>query len=152
SARQRARFIRCRAMVRLSMIFSLSSESCFLLLYACTSFENLTRRRDLRYFVVMQTDGGVTVTLEGISKVYPNGFQALRDIHLGVEAGEWLVLVGPSGCGKTTTLRIIAGLEEPSGGTVRIAGQSVNSIAPWKRNVAMVFQRPALAPTHTVQQ
>jgi multiple sugar transport system ATP-binding protein len=100
----------------------------------------------------MQTDGGVAVTLEGISKIYPNGFQALRDINLGVDAGEWMVLVGSSGCGKTTTLRIVAGLEEPSGGTVQIAGKTVNRIAPWKRDVAMVFQRPALAPTHTVRQ
>jgi multiple sugar transport system ATP-binding protein len=100
----------------------------------------------------MQTKGGVAVALEGISKIYPDGSQALRDINLGVESGEWLVLVGPSGCGKTTTLRIIAGLEDPNGGDVKIGGQIVNSIAPWKRHVAMVFQRPALVPTHTVRQ
>lgn len=100
----------------------------------------------------MQTMGGVAVTLEGISKIYPNGFQALRDINLGVKSGEWLVLVGPSGCGKTTTLRIIAGLEVANDGAVKIGGQTVNRIAPWKRHVAMVFQRPALAPTHTVRQ
>ena len=100
----------------------------------------------------MQSDGGSAVILKNITKIYPNGFKALHGIDLKVESGEWLVLLGPSGCGKTTTLRIIAGLEEPSGGTVQIGDEIVNRTAPWKRNVAMVFQRPALAPTHTVRQ
>jgi multiple sugar transport system ATP-binding protein len=100
----------------------------------------------------MTTAGAVAVALENVSKTYPNGFHALRGMDLQVEASEWLVLVGPSGCGKTTTLRIIAGLEEPSDGTVRLAGQMANRVPPWRRDVAMVFQRPALAPSHTVRQ
>src|SRR6266508_3653324 len=100
----------------------------------------------------MQMDSAVGVSLEKIAKTYPNGFAAIRSMNLQATAGEWLVLVGPSGCGKTTSLRIIAGLEQASDGKVYINGQTVNTTPPWKRRVAMVFQRPALAPTHTVLQ
>jgi len=99
----------------------------------------------------MQGECGVAVHLGGVHKTYANGFAALRGLDVRVEAGEWLVLVGPSGCGKTTTLRIIAGLEEIDHGSVLIAGQDVRGVPPWRRGVAMVFQRPALAPTYTVR-
>src|SRR5260370_22502784 len=65
--------------------------------------------------------------------------------------GELLVLVGPSGCGKTTALRLIAGLESPTRGIIRLGGQVVNAWPPWRRDVGMVFQRPALYPHRTVR-
>ncbi|MCI0643039.1 MAG: ABC transporter ATP-binding protein [Gemmataceae bacterium] len=92
------------------------------------------------------------IRLDKVSKTYPNGVQALKDIELEAAAGEWLALVGPSGCGKTTTLRVISGLESPSSGLVRIAGKDVTQLEPWKRDVSMVFQRPALFPTKSVRQ
>jgi multiple sugar transport system ATP-binding protein len=100
----------------------------------------------------MPSDGGVAVELTDVSKTYPNGFPALRSVTLRVEPGEWLVLVGPSGCGKTTTLRIIAGLEEPSSGSILLDRGSVNRVPPWRRKLALLFQRPALVPTHLVRQ
>lgn len=90
------------------------------------------------------------VTLRGISKVYPGGVQALNPVDLKVLDGELLVLVGPSGCGKTTLLRIIAGLEEPSGGSVFIGETDVTGAHPKDRDVAMVFQNYALYPHMTV--
>lgn len=85
------------------------------------------------------------VILEGIEKRY-NDFVALRDIHLEVEDEELLILVGPSGCGKSTTLRIIAGLERPTRGTVHIGERVVDGLLPRDRNVSMVFQNYALYP------
>lgn len=99
----------------------------------------------------MHGESGADVQLRSIHKTYANGFAALRGVDLTVRHGEWLVLVGPSGCGKTTTLRVIAGLEEIQDGAVEIAGQDVRAVPPWRRGVAMVFQRPALAPTYTVR-
>jgi multiple sugar transport system ATP-binding protein len=90
------------------------------------------------------------VALEGVSKHYPNGVTALSDLTLHVGNGELLALLGPSGCGKTTTLRLIAGLETPTRGLVRIAGRMVNAVPPHQRQVALVFQRPALYPFLTV--
>ncbi|MBI3408050.1 MAG: ABC transporter ATP-binding protein [Planctomycetes bacterium] len=90
------------------------------------------------------------IVLEGLTKIYPSDVQALGNLNLGVPSGEWLVLVGPSGCGKTTTLRLIAGLETPTSGIIRIGGRVVNSLPPRQRDVAMVFQRPALFPNRTV--
>jgi multiple sugar transport system ATP-binding protein len=78
--------------------------------------------------------------------------EAVRDLTLTVADGELLVLVGPSGCGKTTTLRLIAGLEELTAGTIRIGGRVVNARPPRERDVAMVFQRPALYPHLTVRE
>src|SRR5436309_1324248 len=92
------------------------------------------------------------VVLERVSKCYPGGVQALDNLHLTAADGELLVLVGPSGCGKTTTLRLIAGLEAPSAGTIRIGGTIVNALPPRQRQVALVFQRPALYPHLTVRQ
>jgi len=94
------------------------------------------------------------VVLENLTKVYAEksgpGVTAVHAINLAVEDGEFMVLVGPSGCGKSTTLRMIAGLEEISGGTVAIDGQVVNHVLPKDRDIAMVFQNYALYPHMTV--
>jgi multiple sugar transport system ATP-binding protein len=86
------------------------------------------------------------ITLESLSKVYPDGTQAVTDLHLEVASGEFLVFVGPSGCGKTTALRMIAGLESITSGTVRLDGQVINDLPPKDRDIAMVFQNYALYP------
>jgi multiple sugar transport system ATP-binding protein len=91
-----------------------------------------------------------TVDLEHIGKVYPNGFEAVADLSLEVGDGEFMVLVGPSGCGKTTALRMVAGLEGISSGTLRIGGRPVNAVSPKDRDIAMVFQNYALYPHMTV--
>lgn len=93
-----------------------------------------------------------TVTLEKVSKVYPNGFEAVKDLDLDVAEGELMVMVGPSGSGKTTALRMVAGLEEISSGTLLMGGKVVNDLAPKDRNVAMVFQSYALYPHMTVAE
>ncbi|HSL63815.1 MAG TPA: sn-glycerol-3-phosphate ABC transporter ATP-binding protein UgpC [Gaiellaceae bacterium] len=92
------------------------------------------------------------VTFEEVDKVYPNGFHAVDDLTLEVHDGEFLVLVGPSGCGKTTALRMVAGLEEISDGTLKIGGRVVNDASPKERDVAMVFQNYALYPHLTVAE
>jgi multiple sugar transport system ATP-binding protein len=84
--------------------------------------------------------------LIGLGKVYADGTRAVDDLNLEIQDGEFLVLVGPSGCGKTTALRIIAGLEEISEGTVQIGGKVVNRVPSRDRDVAMVFQSYALYP------
>ena len=86
------------------------------------------------------------VTFDGVSKVYADGTTAVRDMDLEVQDGEFMVLVGPSGCGKTTALRMLAGLEDISKGTVRIGERVVNHVAPRDRDIAMVFQSYALYP------
>ena len=86
------------------------------------------------------------IALEEVSKVYPDGTLAVRDLSLEVQDGELMVFVGPSGCGKTSALRMIAGLEEITGGTVRIGETEVNDLPPKSRDVAMVFQNYALYP------
>jgi multiple sugar transport system ATP-binding protein len=86
------------------------------------------------------------VVLEKVSKVYADGTRAVDDLNLEIADGEFLVLVGPSGCGKTTALRMIAGLEEISEGTVRIGDRVVNHVPSRDRDVAMVFQSYALYP------
>jgi multiple sugar transport system ATP-binding protein len=93
-----------------------------------------------------------TIQLEGVTKVYPNHVQAVSDLSLDVADGEFMVLVGPSGCGKTTALRMIAGLEEISEGTVRVGGRVVNDLSPKERDIAMVFQNYGLYPHMTVAQ
>jgi ABC-type sugar transport system ATPase subunit len=92
------------------------------------------------------------VALEQVAKTYPNGVRAVHDLHLVVGDGELVVLVGPSGCGKTTTLRVIAGLEAPTSGQVRIGGRVVTAEPPHRRDVAVAFQRPALYPHLSVRQ
>jgi len=91
-----------------------------------------------------------SISLESVSKVYPNGFEAVRSLDLEIADGELMVVVGPSGCGKTTVLRMIAGLESVSGGTVSIGGRAVNNVAPRDRDIAMVFQNYALYPQMNV--
>ena len=91
------------------------------------------------------------VTLENVSKTFGE-VEAVKGISLDVEDKEFLVLLGPSGCGKSTTLRMIAGLEELSGGNIYIGGKLVNNMSPPDRDIAMVFQDYALYPHMTVYQ
>ncbi len=90
------------------------------------------------------------VSLDHVRKVYDNGFVAVHDATLSIEDGEFVVLVGPSGCGKSTTLRMIAGLESITSGTLRIGDRVVNDVAPKDRDIAMVFQNYALYPHMSV--
>src|SRR5256885_2728131 len=92
------------------------------------------------------------VSLENVSKVYPDGTVAVKDLSLELADGELVVLVGPSGCGKTTALRMVAGLEEITGGEIRIGDRVVNDLAPRERDIAMVFQNYALYPHKTVYE
>ncbi len=91
-----------------------------------------------------------SLSLKNICKVYPNGFEAVKDFNLEVEDQEFIIFVGPSGCGKSTTLRMIAGLEEISSGELKIDGKLVNDVEPKDRDIAMVFQNYALYPHMTV--
>jgi multiple sugar transport system ATP-binding protein len=90
------------------------------------------------------------VVFDQVNKVYPNGFQAIFDLNLTINDGEFLVLVGPSGCGKSTALRMVAGLEDVSTGDLRIGDRVVNDVSPRDRDIAMVFQNYALYPQMTV--
>lgn len=92
------------------------------------------------------------ITLKNVSKVYDNGFEAVKFINLDIVDGEFMVLVGPSGCGKSTTLRMIAGLEEISSGHLYIGEELMNKVDPQDRNIAMVFQNYALYPHMTVYE
>ena len=89
------------------------------------------------------------IVLEGVTKRF-KGATAVDDLDLEVEDGEFLVIVGPSGCGKTTTLRMLAGFDTPTSGSVMIGGKRVNAMPPKDRNLAMVFQNYALFPHMTV--
>ncbi len=91
-----------------------------------------------------------TVTFQEVSKVYPGDVRAVNNISLSIKDREFVVLVGPSGCGKTTTLRMLAGLEEISEGTLSIDGRVVNTVPPKDRDIAMVFQNYALYPHMSV--
>ncbi|MEO7987048.1 MAG: ABC transporter ATP-binding protein [Gemmatimonadales bacterium] len=93
-----------------------------------------------------------SVTLDRIRKTYPNGHVAARDLSLEIADGEFMVLVGPSGCGKSTALRVIAGLETPTGGRVLIGDRDVTDLPPQERDIAMVFQSYALYPHMTVRE
>jgi len=90
------------------------------------------------------------VIFDKVEKVYDNDVLAVHDLSLEIKDGEFVVLVGPSGCGKTTALRMVAGLEEISDGTVKIGGRVVNDLTPKERDIAMVFQNYALYPHLTV--
>src|SRR5215207_53250 len=90
------------------------------------------------------------VIFDKVEKVYDNDVHAVHDLSLEIRDGEFVVLVGPSGCGKTTALRMVAGLEEISDGTVQIGGRVVNDLTPKERDIAMVFQNYALYPHLTV--
>ncbi len=91
------------------------------------------------------------ITLDSVSKRFPDGYEAVKDMDLNVEDGEFVILVGPSGCGKSTALRMIAGLEDITEGELKIGGEVVNEKAPKDRDVAMVFQNYALYPHMSVR-
>jgi multiple sugar transport system ATP-binding protein len=93
-----------------------------------------------------------SIVLDKITKTYPNGVSAVRDVSLEIGDGEFMILLGPSGCGKSTTLRMIAGLEGISSGDIYIGGKRVNSVDPAQRDIAIVFQNYALYPHMTVAQ
>ena len=97
--------------------------------------------------IALESEG---VTVEGVWKKYDNGFIAVEDLNLEIHNGEFLVMVGPSGCGKSTTLRMIAGLEEISEGSMSIGGRVINELPPKERDIAMVFQNYALYPHMSV--
>jgi multiple sugar transport system ATP-binding protein len=92
------------------------------------------------------------IELQGITKRYPDGTEAVKDLDLKIGDGEFVILVGPSGCGKSTALRMIAGLEDISEGNILIGDQIVNERAPKERDIAMVFQSYALYPHMTVRE
>lgn len=92
------------------------------------------------------------IILEGVTKRFPDGALAVKDVDLEIADGEFVILVGPSGCGKSTTLNMIAGLEDITEGTLRIGDRVVNDLAPKERDVAMVFQSYALYPHMNVRE
>src|SRR5881409_4242199 len=92
------------------------------------------------------------IELNDITKRYPDGFEAVKHMDLGIKDGEFMILVGPSGCGKSTALRMIAGLEDITEGDLKIGGEVVNERAPKDRDIAMVFQNYALYPHMTVRE
>src|SRR3978361_1588714 len=92
------------------------------------------------------------IVLNRVTKSYPDGTAAVKDLSLTIADGEFVILVGPSGCGKSTTLNMIAGLEEITSGELSIGGERVNDKAPKDRDIAMVFQSYALYPHMTVRQ
>ena len=91
-----------------------------------------------------------SLSLKGIEKKYPNGFHAVKNFNLDIADKEFIIFVGPSGCGKSTTLRMIAGLEDITDGTLEIDGKVMNDVEPKDRDIAMVFQNYALYPHMTV--
>ncbi|MCR5295561.1 MAG: sn-glycerol-3-phosphate ABC transporter ATP-binding protein UgpC [Lachnospiraceae bacterium] len=91
-----------------------------------------------------------SLSLKHIDKTYPNGFKAVKDFNLEIADKEFIIFVGPSGCGKSTTLRMVAGLEDITGGTFEIDGKVMNDVEPKDRDIAMVFQNYALYPHMTV--
>jgi multiple sugar transport system ATP-binding protein len=92
------------------------------------------------------------IVLDGVTKTFADGFEAVKDMNLDIQDGEFMILVGPSGCGKSTALRMIAGLEDISSGEVKIGGETVNDRSPKDRDIAMVFQNYALYPHMTVRE
>ena len=92
------------------------------------------------------------LSLEELTKIYPNGFKAVDELSIDIADGEFLVLVGPSGCGKSTALRMVAGLEEITSGNLSINGEQMNDVEPKDRNIAMVFQNYALYPHLDVEK
>src|SRR5215207_6976403 len=92
------------------------------------------------------------VTMENVTKIYGEDVVAVRDMNLDIPDGEFVVFVGPSGCGKSTALRMIAGLEDISGGKVFIGDEVVNDLPPRQRDIAMVFQNYALYPHMNVRE
>ena len=91
------------------------------------------------------------IKLENVTKRFPDGYEAVRDMNLDIKDGEFMILVGPSGCGKSTALRMIAGLEDITDGELKIGGNVVNELSPKDRDIAMVFQNYALYPHMSVR-
>ena len=117
----------------------------------------VTRSADSTFtFLGFKNDGMARVVIEGVTKVFQGAcgesVRAVDNLNLTIEDKEFLVLVGPSGCGKTTTLRMIAGLEEITQGTISIDGEVVNDVDPKERDIAMVFQNYALYPHMTAYE
>ncbi len=94
----------------------------------------------------------VAITLKNINKTYPGGIQAIDDLNLQIDEGDFMSIVGPSGCGKSTLLRLIAGLEDPNSGSIEFDGMDVGSVVVQDRHVAMLFQDPVLFNHMTVQK
>ena len=94
----------------------------------------------------------VEVNFESVSKRFEDGFTAVKDLNLKIRDGEFLVLLGPSGCGKSTTLRMLAGLEDVSTGSIYIGDAKVNDLPPGARGLGMVFQSYALYPHMTIAE
>src|SRR5215218_5139755 len=92
------------------------------------------------------------IVLDQVTKVFDDGYEAVKEMDLDIHDGEFMILVGPSGCGKSTALRMIAGLDDISDGELSIDGQVVNERAPKDRDIAMVFQSYALYPHMTVRE
>ena len=92
------------------------------------------------------------IVFDGVTKRYPDGYEAVKDMNLEIEDGEFMILVGPSGCGKSTALRMVAGLEDITEGELRIGDEVVNQRAPRDRDIAMVFQNYALYPHMSVRE
>jgi multiple sugar transport system ATP-binding protein len=92
------------------------------------------------------------IVLDGVTKTFADGYEAVKDMNLDIQDGEFMILVGPSGCGKSTALRMIAGLEDISEGELKIDGETVNDRSPKDRDIAMVFQNYALYPHMTVRE
>lgn len=92
---------------------------------------------------------GKIVEIEGVNKLYGSN-HVVKNLNLSIEEGEFLTLLGSSGCGKTTTLRMIAGFEEPSTGSIKVEGESIEEKEPFERNVNTVFQTYALFPHKTI--
>ncbi|GAL18906.1 maltose/maltodextrin transport ATP-binding protein MalK [Vibrio maritimus] len=93
-----------------------------------------------------------SVSFKNLEKVYSGDVRIVKDFNLDIKDGEFIVFLGPSGCGKSTTLRMLAGLEDITGGEISIGGQVVNNLEPKDRNIAMVFQSYALYPHMTVYE
>ena len=93
-----------------------------------------------------------SLSLKNVCKVYSNGFEAVKNFNLEIADKEFIIFVGPSGCGKSTTLRMVAGLEDISSGTLLIDGKKMNDVEPKDRDIAMVFQNYALYPHMTVYE
>src|SRR5206468_4767015 len=115
--------------------------------HCCHSAGMYSRSRDAcNLLQSLSSCAMAAIELERLTKVYADGTRAVHELDLEIADGEFVVFVGPSGCGKTTALRMIAGLEDITSGTVRVGGQVVNDLPPKARDMAMIFQNYALYP------
>src|SRR5690349_10861048 len=105
-----------------------------------------------RWFGACYRSFMASLTITALSLVYPNGTRAVDSIHLALADGEFLAILGPSGCGKSSLLRLVAGLEAPTSGSIALDGRDVTALEPKDRDIAMVFQGLALYPHMTVAE